>query len=214
MIIQLFIAAIIVSGTAHIVADYKQKWSLTYLFKPLTMLLIIGLLLLKADLEVSYNQWILLGLVFSLVGDIFLMLRPQKFIAGLVSFLVAHLCYVYAFYQGLIGNDISWLAAVLLPIGIIYLAILWKHLGKYLWPVVAYFMAIGAMLFFASALFLVEMSLMTKLALLGAILFAISDAILAWRKFVKPLKYGQFYVMATYFSAQTLLTLSAIHYWT
>ncbi len=204
---------IVASGLVHIVSDYKERWNLTYIFKPLTMALIIGLLIFKSDLEVAYNKWILIGLVFSLVGDVFLMLRPQKFISGLLSFLVAHLCYVYAFYQSVKGNDIHWLALSLLPLGLIYLAILWKYLGKYRLPVIAYFVAIGSMLFFASALLIVEMSLMSKYALVGAILFAISDGILARRKFVKPMKYGQFYIMTSYFTAQTLLALSAVHYW-
>lgn len=208
-----FQVLIFLSAAAHIVCDLKQRWTLTYIFKPLTMLLIIGLLIFKSDLEVAYNQWILVGLLLSLVGDVFLMLRPQKFTAGLVSFLLAHLAYIYAFYQATAGNFISSLAAILLPIGAIYLAVLWKHLGKYRWPVLTYFIAIGAMLFFASALFIAEMSLMSKYALLGATLFALSDSILAWRKFVKPMKYGQLYIMASYVTAQTLLALSAVYYW-
>lgn len=209
----LFLTAIIASGLGHIFSDYKEKWSLTYIFKPLTMLIIIGMVFVKADLEIEYSQWILLGLGLSLIGDIFLMLRPQKFIAGLVSFLLAHLAYCYAFYQSLIGNDIHWLAGVLLPFGLIYLVILWKHLKSYKIPVLCYFLAIGTMLFLATALLIVEVSLMSKYALVGAILFAISDGILAWRKFAKPMKYGQFYVMTTYFAAQTLLALSAVYYW-
>ncbi|NVK23151.1 MAG: lysoplasmalogenase [Kangiellaceae bacterium] len=201
------------SGLAHIVADYKQQWSLTYVFKPLTMLLIIGLLCFEADLSDGYSQWILAGLVASLMGDIFLMLRPQKFIAGLASFLVAHIFYIVAFWQSLQGNHISWMAWALIPLAVIYLAYLWNKLGNYRWPVVAYFMAIGGMLFFASTLFLVEMSLMSKLALLGALLFALSDGVLAFRKFVKPIKSGQAIIMSTYFAAQTCMALSAVYLW-
>ena len=39
----------------------------------------------------------LAGLLFSLVGDVSLMLPNERFIQGLVSFLVAHLCYIVAF---------------------------------------------------------------------------------------------------------------------
>ncbi|WP_251359161.1 lysoplasmalogenase [Kangiella sp. TOML190] len=209
----LLFIAIFLSALAHILADYHQKWTLTYLFKPLTMLLIMALVLLKADLAVVYNRWILLGLALSLIGDMFLMLRPQRFIAGLVAFLLAHIAYVMAFYSSVQGNDISWLASLLLPFGLIYLGILWKYLNNYRWPVVGYFVAIACMLFFASALLLIEMSHMAKLAFFGAMLFAISDGILAWRKFKRPLKYGQFYIMTSYFAAQTLIALSAIHYW-
>ncbi len=210
--LQILFVAIAISGFAHILSDLKQKWSLTYIFKPLTILIIIVMVIFYSDLEIAYIQWVLFGLLFSLLGDIFLMLRPQKFIPGLISFLIAHLFYIYAFWQSLQGNDIYWLAMFVLPIGGIYLLILWKHLGKYRWPVVAYFIAISSMLYLAVALFLVEMSIMASYALLGAVLFAISDGILAWRKFVKPVKYGQLYVMTSYYTAQCLIALSAVYY--
>ncbi|NIW49240.1 MAG: lysoplasmalogenase, partial [Gammaproteobacteria bacterium] len=38
--------------------------------------------------------YFLIGLALSLAGDIFLMLPDEKFIAGLVSFLLAHLAYI------------------------------------------------------------------------------------------------------------------------
>lgn len=195
------------------VSDYKEKWGLTYIFKPLTMLLIMGLLIGYGDLSNIYSQWILAGLSISMVGDVFLMLRPQKFIAGLVSFLVAHVLYVIAFYLGVRGNQISWYAMAMIPFGLMYFVFLSRYLGSLRIPVAGYFIAISAMLFFASALFLIEMSLMAKLALMGAILFAVSDGILAYRKFVKPIKYGQFYVMSTYFSAQTFIALSTVYFW-
>ncbi len=213
MTVSLYISLIVILGLVHILSDYYEKWSLTYLFKPLTMLFILALVWFKADMELAYSRWIICGLFLSLIGDIFLMLRPQRFIEGLVSFLLAHIAYIFAFYDSVKGNNISWLAFSLLPFGLIYLAYLWKHLGKYRFPVLSYFITIGLMLFFASALFIVEMSSMAKFALAGAILFAISDGVLAFRKFVKPLAFGQFYVMITYVAAQTLIALSAVYYW-
>lgn len=208
-----FVALIAVSGLAHIISDYREKWSLTFIFKPLTMLIIISMVLIFADLTTAYTQWIVAGLVLSLIGDVFLMLRPQRFMAGLASFLLAHILYVIAFYDSVSTAAWSWIAGWFLPVALIYLAVLWKHLKKYRWPVVGYFMAIGAMLFFAGTLLLTEFSIMSKLAFLGALLFALSDGVLAWRKFVKPLKFGQLFIMATYFSAQTLIALSAVYYW-
>ena len=47
-----------------------------------------------------YAGFILAGLVFSLAGDVFLMLPSDQFMAGLVSFLIAHLFYIAAFTAG------------------------------------------------------------------------------------------------------------------
>ncbi|MCD6285147.1 MAG: hypothetical protein J7M39_04450, partial [Anaerolineae bacterium] len=42
--------------------------------------------------------WFVVALVFSLAGDIFLMLPDEKwFVPGLLAFLVGHLCYIVGF---------------------------------------------------------------------------------------------------------------------
>ena len=69
-----------------------------HVFKPLTLALLIGAaLFLRGDVDGLRWALTLGALGFSLVGDVFLMLRPQRFVAGLGSFLVAHLAYVGAF---------------------------------------------------------------------------------------------------------------------
>ncbi|XP_070257930.1 lysoplasmalogenase TMEM86B-like isoform X2 [Myotis yumanensis] len=43
----------------------------------------------------------------------------------------------------------------------------------------------------------------------GALLFATSDSLLAWHTFIEPLAHGRLLIMATYYAAQLLITLSA-----
>jgi len=45
-------------------------------------------------------------------------------------------------------------------------------------------------------------------AFLGAMLFVISDSILAYNKFVKTFKLAEFFIMLSYWSALVLLALS------
>ena len=90
--------AVSASAAMTIRGNYTgSRWQL-YLFKPLTMVILIASLLPSAGLFAAWQWLIVLGLVFSLAGDVFLMLPSDKFIAGLASFLVAHLCYIGAFY--------------------------------------------------------------------------------------------------------------------
>jgi len=79
---------ILVSGMLHISGAYLKVSSLKYIFKPLTTLLVI-LLAFEQGSSISpvYKMLILAGLSFSLVGDVFLMLPKDRFVAGLVSFL-------------------------------------------------------------------------------------------------------------------------------
>ena len=91
----------LISAILHIRAESVGPKRNVYLFKPLTMICII-LIALVAESRVSsfYKYMIVAGLVCSLVGDIFLMLPSDRFVPGLLSFLVAHLFYIAAFASG------------------------------------------------------------------------------------------------------------------
>ncbi len=79
------------SGIACIHADMTGRRSAVYVFKPLTMLFVLSLALQSsASTSTLYAWMIVVGLLFSLAGDILLMLPSDRFAAGLASFLVAH----------------------------------------------------------------------------------------------------------------------------
>src|SRR6185503_13370199 len=85
------------SAVLAILSAYQKRRLTHYLFKPLTVVLIM-LIAFQSKHTTSpfYRQAIIAGLIFSLAGDIFLML-PDRFIPGLVSFLFAHVFYIAAF---------------------------------------------------------------------------------------------------------------------
>ena len=127
----------ILSAALHIRAEYHGPRYHVYLFKPLTMVFI---LLIAAQAgrpdALHYKVAIIAGLLFSLAGDIFLMLPSDRFIPGLVSFLVAHLFYIAAFTAGT-GFGFSWrLLAPCVICGILIFGILAPHLGEINLPVV------------------------------------------------------------------------------
>jgi uncharacterized membrane protein YhhN len=79
------------------------------------------------------------------------------------------------------------------------LKFLWPHLAEGLRiPVVVYAVALGAMLYFG-------VKLGDKLIFWGALLFVISDSLLALGKFYYPIPGNSFWVMSTYIWAQLLL---------
>src|SRR5512137_2816097 len=101
------VAALTVAASAAcaIVAAYRGNQRGVFLFKPLTTTLVIASALwVFAPSDAQYQDWILLGLLFSLAGDVFLMLGERRFLLGLASFLVAHLVYARAFTLG-VGLD-------------------------------------------------------------------------------------------------------------
>ena len=195
------------SGIGHIVCEYKKHYPLIYTLKPLTVLLIIIAVGLHSPLN-SYAIAIITGLCLSLLGDIFLMLRNQKFVAGLVSFLLAHLVYIYAFYQQL-STQLHWqnLLYFSLPAAA-YFAYLYNGLGKLKIPVLVYVSAIVMMAFVSFEMYLSSVSTYSLAAFVGAIIFMISDATLALNKFKRPFHSAQIVILSTYYVAQWAIAYS------
>ena len=208
---MIIILSILILGSTLLTlrAEYRgERWQV-YLFKPLTTVLSLSLAVAPPVVTAPpYQGWIVLGLVFSLAGDIFLMLPQDRFIAGLVSFLGAHLCYIAAF-AGEGGFRLHLIS--LLPF-LLYAALLvgylWPHLGRLRGPVVVYAQAILLMGWQGVARWLELSSGPALLAALGAILFLISDSALAINRFARPFAQAQAVVLGTYFLAQWLIALS------
>ena len=203
--------SVLVFGSAllHIRAEYKGPRVYVYLFKPLTMVFIILLALQGERPDASlYKYAILAGLGFSLVGDIFLMLPLKRVIAGLASFLVAHLCYIVAFSAGIRLGVSGFLPALFLLYVIIMFVVLFPHLGKMKLPVLVYELVIVMMAWRAVERWAQIGDTGALLALAGAILFVISDSVWATNQFVRRYKSAQALILSSYFCAQWLIALS------
>lgn len=152
----------------------------------------------------AFRGRILLGLavLFSAVGDVVLDLAFQgSFIAGLVSFLIAHIFYVILFARDF-RFQAHWLVITLAGVcgAAGMAAFLWPHLGTLKGPVAVYVSAIAAMFITA-----VNRSNVNIVLVAGAAFFLISDSILALNRFYSPVPAGRYAIMATYYLAQYLI---------
>lgn len=201
----------VLSGATHIWSEYQtpKRQRLIYFFKPLTMTCIIWLALFsESNISQTYKTLIVIGLFFSLGGDIFLMLPPRFFLPGLLSFLVAHLVYIGAFT---IENNPKLtlpLLLVFLLFGGGVLALLWEHLGRLKIPVIIYIGAILTMGWQAISRWMNYHLEGSELAAIGAVLFMASDTALAFNRFRHPFRAAQLVILSTYFCAQWLIALS------
>ncbi len=178
-------------------------------FKPLTTALIIYFAFQQGGHVFShYKVLILIALFFSLAGDVFLMLPHERFIAGLVSFLIAHLFFITAFI-GHAGPYWNWVYLIpVLIYFILFLIVLLPHTGEMTIPVVVYALVILTFLWQAAGRYGFQPDMLTACGLFGAILFVLSDSLLAYNKFVKPIKWAPGILMALYWSALYFLALS------
>ncbi len=181
-----------------------------YVFKPLTTCLILALAILAASRSWSgYGIAIALGVLFSLIGDIWLMLPGDRLIPALVSFLFAHLSYCYGFASTLNLVGFPWPALPLLVFGGLMLRYLWPGLQPHLRvPVSVYVLVIVAMASLACSRALANPSIRLLAAASGALAFLISDTLLAVDRFRRSFRLAEAAVLGTYYAAQLLIALS------
>jgi uncharacterized membrane protein YhhN len=147
-----------------------------------------------------YSRWILLGLLLSAAGDAFLLSEARRaFLAGLTAFLLAHLAYAAAFAP--VSHPASPVLAGIALATAAALAGLWPSLGAMRVPVMAYATAIGLMLWLASG---VGRSIVPA----GALLFWVSDLLVAKRRFGPASPLDRALGWPLYFAGQYLLAFS------
>jgi len=190
----------------------ERRWTrLRYLSKPGVLVALIAWFTQAVGWG-GPERWFGLALVFSLLGDINLMFPPRFFLPGLVSFLLAHLCYTIGFTQGgLPSNPVSF--GIVLPVaaaGAWVFTQIYSGMqktdrgGKDILPVIAYSITISLMLVSAwLRLFLPALPLNATLcSAIGATLFFLSDSILAYNRFVCKTPHHDLAVMSTYHLGQ------------
>jgi uncharacterized membrane protein YhhN len=173
------------------------------ILKPLVMVAAIAFVLHRGRV-----QWLLVGaLVFSLIGDVLL---PGRFIPGLVSFLLAHLCYIALFKQ-----DAPWFAsrkalACTLAAAVAMYTVLFPNLAPALRVAVAcYALVIACMAAQAIGRATVLRDPGAIGVAIGTVIFMLSDSTLAINKFAFAVPMQEFWVLATYYAAQALIVHNA-----
>jgi uncharacterized membrane protein YhhN len=205
MTVWLVVAVVVAAGDW--VAAATRRKTLEYFCKPAVMVALIGVALALDPRSNAARWWFVAALVFSLAGDVFLMLPSDQFVFGLASFLVAHLAYVVGL--NIDGGSATALAVSAVVVAIVaavvarpILAAVWRGDDPGLRvPVVVYMVAIAAMVASAVATGRVP-------AAAGAALFFASDATIAWNRFVRPLRWGPLFIIITYHLGQAGLVLS------
>ena len=183
---------------------------LEYVAKPGTMVLLIGTVLAMDPTNSTARWCFVVALVFSMVGDIFLMLpnRDKWFVFGLGAFLIGHLAYV----PGLVLLSFGPVGFL---VGLVVVAVAMATIGRrvvaavkagepdLVVPVIVYMGVISLMVACAFATG-------KPIAIAGALLFYVSDSMIAWNGFVKPFRYAGVAIMVTYHLGQIGLVLSLV----
>ena len=212
------ILALVFAGV-NALAIRKGWHRVEYIARPAVILSLIAGLAAGTGLQGS-ALWFGLGLLFSLLGDIILFSPSKKlFLTGLILFLLTHICYLIGFRQQMLAPS-TWSLVLIFVILLNAVRLLRRivssmrasGMNRLVYPVIVYGLVISLMLYAAmstlsdhnwniGAAFLVSV---------GAFLFWISDLMLAWNKFVSPLKFARLPILSTYLLGQISLVAGVI----
>lgn len=187
-----------------------------FITKPLLMIVLMVHYLAGRKYKPTLLTKLMIGaLIFSWLGDVILMLQGSiegLFVFGLGAFLIAHLFYIVA-YRYARFSDSSTEAANFIRTRVIFLVfigaalmyLLYPNLGEMLIPVAFYTIVIISM---AVAAVMRKGRTIDKSFIMvysGALLFIMSDSMIAINKFLNPLVQARLMIMATYIAAQLLI---------
>jgi uncharacterized membrane protein YhhN len=187
-------------------ATWTERVAVRYVAKPATLVALIGVAVALHPFDGRVRAAMVAGLVLSLGGDVFLLLSEKWFIAGLATFLLGHIAYVVGLQ--LAPTSLPWslvgLAVVAVAIATVGRRVVSGVAGgehrSLAVPVIAYLVVISAMVVSA-------FGTQGGWAIGGAMLFYVSDATLAWNRFLEQRRFGPLGVMTTYHLGQAGLVV-------
>lgn len=191
---------------AFMLADWWATWTgrraVRTVTKPAALLLLTLVAVLLEPFDPTIRTWMVVGLSFSLLGDVSLLGDGKaSFVGGLTAFLLGHVAYVIAMQQA--PRSVPWTV-----VGVVVVAVAVATVGRRIVASVAetgepgLTPAVIAYLVVISVMVVSAFGTAAPWAIVGASLFYVSDATLAWNRFVGERRFGPVAVMVTYHLAQ------------
>jgi uncharacterized membrane protein YhhN len=156
----------------------------------------------------TYGRIVFGGLVLAALGDVLLLPRGRRFfVAGLVSFLLAHVAFCAAFVQRGVSPAAALIAAMPLAAlaGVIWRWLVTRVPSRLVWPIAAYTTAITAMVALAVG---TTWPRPAWPLLAGVFAFYISDLSVARDKFVVEELNNKLWGLPLYYAGQLLIAAS------
>lgn len=191
------------TAIAYCISIPWLPWTGDFVLKAIPALTLAALAFFNTD--GSAKIWLVAGFILSAGGDIALSFAPtpqlDTFVIGLGCFLFGHLCYIFAF-----SRKVRYRKERLgIIIGIVALSgamavILAPKLGEMAIPVFVYMTVITVMGIYSTI-----NAQARSILIAGAVLFILSDGMIAINKFVEPISWSKYFIMVTYFGGQYLI---------
>jgi len=183
-----------------------------FIVKSIFSLLFVTTALLQPRSVPAYYHYLLVGLIFCLIGDVCLALPQEKaFRTGLIAFSIGHVFYVLSFSS--LTQISHWISiGFFIFLGMSAFIFFWlrPHLKTMLIPVLIYIVVITVMGVGAWAVFWKSPFRISGRALIlaGALCFYFSDVFVARDKFIKEEYRNRLLGLPLYYAGQFMLAFS------
>jgi alkenylglycerophosphocholine/alkenylglycerophosphoethanolamine hydrolase len=197
------------SAAAFMVGVAVDDWMLRMVAKPWPVVAMVVALVLGAPHR--YGRLLAAGLVASLAGDMLLETGDSTFLPGVGAFFVAHVLYVAAYVRRWRRPALPLAVPFAVWIALI-LAYVWDGLGALRVPVTVYAAMIGVMMWRAAAApaGAPRWRDAAWAACVGALMFGLSDSLIALTRFGGPIEGSRYAIMGLYWLGQLGITRSAL----
>lgn len=206
---KIVIGFYILAGSLNLISHIIEAPAIAQTSKVALMPILIYLVFVMARGVVTMPRLLLAaGLVCSWGGDILLLNDSEGFfLGGLGMFLVAQVIYTIVLSRSSFGKLQIKIKALLpiLSLGVVLMVVLIPNTGAFTVPVVAYSLCILSMVSAARLRKGHTTDESYRYAFYGAVLFVVSDALIAVNKFTLEIPMASFCIMATYIVAQLLI---------
>ncbi|MCX8125019.1 MAG: lysoplasmalogenase [Spirochaetes bacterium] len=197
------------------IVAFRKILKLKYVFTPLVtyLVIIIALYLSYVRGFNQYNIFIIAGLVFALIADTLLMIEEISFfIHGLFFFLLTHICYVYALSINYnFGTTDIIVGVVVLILFFSYYLLIHKAKGKLYFPIILYMLVLSLVMLIAIGTLVKNIYPRGAIVTIAAVLFAISDGVLAFNQFIRKIPHSTVVTWSLYAPAQLLFAFSCYY---
>lgn len=204
---RVFLLFFLVVSVVDIVAILYGNSLWQTLSKPLIIPALIGYYLTSSKLR---NKWYVIALFFSFAGDVLLLDKNNLFLFGIGAFLITQVLYVYIFSKGLSKLTLKEKLIAFFPFTLFFVAlikVLYPGLQGFLIPVLVYGAAISVFGSISLLKYLAKRDTASLCLITGAVLFILSDSMIALNKFHQTLSFYPIAIMATYIIAQYLIAV-------
>lgn len=206
--ILLLVSALTVSALDWVAVAHRLRL-MEYVCKPAAAVAFLVCALVLDPVDAGARTWLVVALAFCIAGDVFLMLPRDAFLPGLGSFAVAQILFTASFILGdptviraLVGLVAVAAGASLLARRFVG-ALRRSEAGKLVPAILVYVTVISAMVVSAVAAG-------PPVAIVGAVLFMISDSLIAEERFVRSRPWQRLTIIVTYHLALAGLVLGLV----